>query len=30
MIVTLVGGAVLLGLGRKDYKAYRKATGRVN
>ena len=30
MIVTLVGGAALLGLGRKDYKAYRKATGRVN
>lgn len=30
MAVTLGGAALLLGLGRKDYKAYRKATGRVN
>ena len=30
MVLPLVGGAILLGRGRKDYKAYRKATGRVN
>lgn len=30
MAATLIGGAILIALGRKDYKAYSKATGRVN
>lgn len=29
-VVTAVLGAILIAVGRKDYKAYRKRTGRVN
>ena len=29
-VITGVAGGVLIAMGRKDYKAYRKRTGRVN